>query len=402
MINLFFIVHNFSGAKTYAEELLEYLKDKVNVFLILMDDKDHKEFIIERINKITTIYIPKCIKKDLSPKYFKNIALLLYANHKNLGNTIVHVNRPEQFYLADELKKLFQCKLVYTLHFMTNFYSYIDQLVGYNSEVKITGNVLFTKMAELADRIICVTAFAKRSLVNLYNIKQEKIAVIYNGIKMQLRDPDNHGRDKKLYGFRAEERIILYAGQLDERKGIDKIIQAFLLVKDKFPETRLVIAGTGNYDNYNYLAQNCTGRVHFTGKLDKNTLINFYNFSEVGILPSQFEQCSYVAIEMMYYGLPLIISDVPGLNELVIHKKTGLICKIKPHGTNPNALEADEFDLALQIEYLLNHPDISKKIGMAAIENANIQHSFGSMGEKTMRVYMQTFTNTKAFAKNQN
>jgi glycosyltransferase involved in cell wall biosynthesis len=270
---------------------------------------------------------------------------------------------------------------------LENFYSYLDKVTGFNSEIEITGNDFFLKMVGLADQIICVTAFAKRSLVQMYHIEHEKVEVIYNGVKFQTNKTDYIRKGKEQYGFLPKERIILYAGQLEPRKGIDKLIKAFLLIKGKFPETKLVIAGTGDYDSYNHFSQESAGRILFTGKLDKNTLVDFYCFSEMGIIPSQFEQCSYVAIEMMLYGLPLVISDVPGLNELLVHKMTGMVCKTKPHEIIPNSLEADDFDLALQIEYLLRNPEISKKIGLAARENAKVQHSLERMGEKTLKIY---------------
>lgn len=389
MINLFFIEHNFSGVRTYTNELLEYLKDKVNVYKIVFNNTIYKEFTIKEENNINVIYIPKSIKNEVSIKYFKHIAQIIYARYNSLNNCIVHMNVPEQYHLALELKKIFECKLIYTLHFIENFYSYIDQWTGYNAEMIITGNELESKILEIADHIICVTAFSKRILINLYQVEQHKIEVIYNGKKESTKNSDYIIKNKEQYGFRVTDRIILYAGQLEIRKGIDKLIKAFLLIKDKHPDTRLVIAGTGNYDSYNQLALECAGKIHFIGKLDNNTLTDFYCFSEIGIIPSQFEQCSYVAIEMMQNQLPLIISNVPGLNELIIHRKTGMVCNVKPHEFIPNTLEADENDLASQITYLLENRSYAAELAGAAYNSALLCHTTDIMGEKTLEVYLK-------------
>jgi glycosyltransferase involved in cell wall biosynthesis len=192
---------------------------------------------------------------------------------------------------------------------------------------------------------------------------------------------------KSKYGFLPEERLILYAGQLESRKGIDKLIKAFLLIKDKFPTTKLIIAGSGDFNSYFPLAQGCIGRICFTGKLNKNTLSDFYRFSEMGIIPSYYEQCSYVLIEMIQYCLPLVISDVPGLNELILHKETGLVCKTHPHVTLQNALEVDEADLAIQMEYLLLNKTEGFNFAREAYIKMLVRNSMQNMGEETIKIY---------------
>ena len=55
----------------------------------------------------------------------------------------------------------------------------------------------------------------------------------------------------------------------------------------------------------------------FTGKLSKQELYQFYQIADVGVMLSKHEQCSFVAIEMMMHGIPIIASDSTGLDEMV-------------------------------------------------------------------------------------
>ena len=55
--------------------------------------------------------------------------------------------------------------------------------------------------------------------------------------------------------------------------------------------------------------------------MDKNLLFEFYQIADVGVMPSFHEQCSYVAIEMMMMGVPLITSDSTGLKEMQANKE---------------------------------------------------------------------------------
>lgn len=388
-LHLFLIVHDFSGARTYTDELSLYFSKKNNVVVhqIFLNSIEHKELFIQNERNINSIYIPLLLPEEYDRKYYKYAALLLYSHLSHLSNVIFHANMPEQYYFAEEAKKLFNCSLVFTLHFLENFYSYMDKYPEHNGDIEITGNAKLKSILELADQIVCVTEFSKRTIIKLYNIDPLKTSIIYNGKIFPNNKPKEIRKDKCQYGFDSDDKLILYAGQLEPRKGVDKLIKAFLLIKDKFPSIKLVIAGKGEYDKYMPLAKECLGRVYFTGKLDKDTLIDFYCFSDIGILPSQFEQCSYVAIEMMHYGLPIIISDVPGLNELISQGKTGLVCKVKPNDTIPNALEVNEMDLVLQIDYLFRNKTEAKKMAQAAHRCALNRHSLKNMGEETLKIY---------------
>ena len=59
------------------------------------------------------------------------------------------------------------------------------------------------------------------------------------------------------------------------------------------------------------------GKVIFTGKLRKDQLYRFYQIADIGVLPSCQEQCSYVGIEMLMHGIPLVGTDAMGISEMI-------------------------------------------------------------------------------------
>ena len=136
------------------------------------------------------------------------------------------------------------------------------------------------------------------------------------------------------------------------------------------------------------LANSCIGQVHFTGKLSKQTLELIYSFSDIGILPSRYEQCSYVVLEMIKHKVPLIISNAPGLNELVEHGYSGLICNVLPN-EETNELDIDEHDLACQIKLLLDHPDYAMDMADKAYNKGREMFSLTGMGEGSLNIYKQ-------------
>lgn len=175
------------------------------------------------------------------------------------------------------------------------------------------------KAFEKADKVICLCQYTEELLETDYGISGNKIEVIYNGLKEKSISWNKsiRLRRKRQLLFGDNERVILFVGRLDDIKGVEYLIRAFRLLLEKIPESRLVIVGEGKYDTFLKECVHIWHRVTFTGKLDQKTLQRFYQIADVGVMPSFHEQCSYVAIEMMMYGIPLIGTDSTGLKEML-------------------------------------------------------------------------------------
>lgn len=122
---------------------------------------------------------------------------------------------------------------------------------------------------------------------------------------------------KQSLSFDAEDSIVLFVGRLDSIKGVDLLIKAFRKVLEICPHAHLLLAGDGDYNAY---LKECNGirtRITFTGKVKKEELYQYYQIADVGVMPSFHEQCSYVGIEMMMHGVPLIGTSSTGLGEMI-------------------------------------------------------------------------------------
>lgn len=167
--------------------------------------------------------------------------------------------------------------------------------------------------------MICLTQYTQTLLNEVYGVEREKLVVVYNGLKDEAIKLSEEERLEKRFalGFRETDKIILFVGRLDRIKGVQYLIEAFRRVIRKNPNSRLVIVGDGDYDKYLKQCAGIWSYVVFTGKVEKEVLYTFYQIADVGVLPSFHEQCSYVAIEMLMHGLPLIGTDSTGLKEMV-------------------------------------------------------------------------------------
>jgi glycosyltransferase involved in cell wall biosynthesis len=158
--------------------------------------------------------------------------------------------------------------------------------------------------------------------------------LISNGLKDEAVILSEEGKiqlKKQLY-FLKKEKIILFVGRLDEIKGLDFLILSFKQIIKKKSNCRLVVIGDGDFYIYLKKSMDYWNKITFIGHLEKEKLYKFYQVADVGVLPSFHEQCSYVAIEMLMFGIPLIVVDTTGGAESVIDNNTGFVVPVLPEG----------------------------------------------------------------------
>ncbi|MFW6141316.1 MAG: glycosyltransferase family 4 protein [Candidatus Saliniplasma sp.] len=148
---------------------------------------------------------------------------------------------------------------------------------------------------------------------------------------------------------------VLYVGRLHELKGLNYLIKAFSDVKGKYSDVELLIIGSGDLkDELKELVhkERLDEHVRFIGEVEHSELIDYYQNSDIFVLPSVSEGLSNVILEAMACGLPVIATGVGGNTELVKHEKGGLIVDAK-----------DIPGLQRSLEKLLNDPELRRKMG---------------------------------------
>ena len=160
--------------------------------------------------------------------------------------------------------------------------------------------------------------------------------------------PKDHGR-------------IIFVGRFNHEKRIDRLVEAFSMIADKYPEWHVDLFGDGN-EKENILRQisemNLKGRViiHEPTK----SIYDEYKRSEMLVLCSEHEAWSLVLVEAMSCGIPCVSMDCPnGPREIIIDKKTGFLAK-----------NGDVKDFSSKIEWLILHETERKEMGRKARASA--------------------------------
>jgi glycosyltransferase involved in cell wall biosynthesis len=397
VINLFFVPYSFSGVTTYCQALMDYFSrcEKVKMHIV-RTSSDKPEFTVVDRGSVTEIFIPKPSSEiDNQAKYIDQCVLLLYAEFHHLSRIVFHFNMKECIDMAKAVSRRFRCKIVYTLHFLESHYSAVKYLGIPMDQIDNRIDIRQQQMLALANHIICVTYFASEIIKDWYGVSLSKISVIHNGIESIPEHRILSWKEKEdiktSLGVQTHERIILYAGRLNRNKGIYCLIRAFKEVVIHFPKSRLIIAGGCSDYDYHKLCKGIYDKVTFAGNLDKETLQSFYKIADVGVVPSHFEQCSYVAIEMMQFGLPIVVSDLPGLKELFEHRQNALLCPLRRSANNLLMVEPDISSLGKQIVELLSNSYLASGLSMHAQKKVREEFSLIKMGDSTLGVYLSSY-----------
>ncbi len=128
---------------------------------------------------------------------------------------------------------------------------------------------------------------------------------------------------------------ILFLGRYNEpRKGFRYLIRAFPMVREQFPEARLIVVGQGDQERYErFLQQHDMRDVVFAGFIDPELRPRYYASADVFCAPSTGrESFGIVLVEAMAAGTPVVASAIPGYQGVITHGETGLLVEPKdPH-----------------------------------------------------------------------
>ena len=243
------------------------------------------------------------------------------------------------------------------------------------------------RILERADKIIITSwDYAWRSRLRpLLLTAKDKFVEVPIGVNPEIFKPRR--KDPALlqrWGL-ANKQIITFIGALDRAhyfKGVAYLIKAFQMIASN-DDYRLVIIGQGDLaDSYKSLAQGfgLEKKIIFTGFVPDDQLPLYYNLSDVFVLPSVdgSEAFGMVVQEAMASGLPIIVSDLPGVRTLVEKDGNGLLVKPK-----------DVAGLAKSLDWLLKNPKLGAAYGQVSRQRTLAKYDWNLIGRQVAQIYQE-------------
>jgi glycosyltransferase involved in cell wall biosynthesis len=183
-----------------------------------------------------------------------------------------------------------------------------------------------------AGKVIAVSEFTKKDIVDKFKIKPDKVVVTYEGVANLARGNDSLfvkklDDRKTLLSYNIADNFILYAGNAYPHKNLESLLAVFVELHKKYPLIRLVLAGKEDYF-YKRLKQTAAqlnlwdenvpdGPVIFTGYVPDVELEVLYRRALLYVFASLYEGFGLPALEAMAKGCPVASSDKASLPEIL-------------------------------------------------------------------------------------
>jgi glycosyltransferase involved in cell wall biosynthesis len=167
----------------------------------------------------------------------------------------------------------------------------------------------------LADRVVAVSYYTKRLLVEKYAIDPNKIDVVHNGVVNLLQDLHHVPRQ-----FAAKRPVIVFMGRLTIQKGPDYFLQLAEKIVSNRPEALFIVSGMG--DMYQQLLLTNAGKslsanVLFSGFVRGGAQEAILKRADVFVMPSISEPFGLVATEAAVLKTPVVASKTSGVVEVM-------------------------------------------------------------------------------------
>lgn len=209
------------------------------------------------------------------------------------------------------------------------------------------------------DRIIVNAKVIRDILISEAGVKEEKIAMVYNGVDMKRFYPGVSGNGiREEYGLERDVPVVGMIANFTRKKAHHIFFEAALGILKKRPEVKFLLVGQGDYEQYQSLVRErgVSDSFIFTGfRQDIPEIIASLTVSVIS--SSKGEGLTGSLVESMAMAKPVISTDVAGNAEVVIDNETGLLV---PAGDMRKLEEAMLFSLM--------HPEKAKEIGHKGYE----------------------------------
>ncbi len=238
------------------------------------------------------------------------------------------------------------------------------------------------RMLERSDRLIAVSDFTRRELLQYYKVKESKIRVIHNGVDVDKFQPAVDKRKaKEELGFNPEGKTILSVGRLYARKGLFTLIESMALVKRKFRNAKFIIAGKGLSNEIKKLVNyamklGVEDNIVFTGYFPDKSLPRLYQAADIFAFSTFYENLPFAVLEALSTGLPVVTTNVGGIPEMIDSGKNGFL--VEPENSRA---------LADRILYYLEHPEDASEMGLQARRKIENHFDWRLIVKKVIKVY---------------
>ncbi len=245
---------------------------------------------------------------------------------------------------------LFKVKLRYASYRTSADYDFLNGREKFKQEFFKLRKIFVYKFATM---LFPVSEAMVKELEEIFKVPRKKIKYFHNA----LEDPLSINLAKK----NQNQKNLICVGRLNFGKGQDLLINAVPIIKKSYPDIQLNFLGSGDWKEDLETLVSKLGlerNIHFLGHVPHHDIFGYISNAYVLILPTRFEAFSFVIIEAMSVGTPVIASKIGGIPEIIRHGIDGYL-------VSTENIE----NLAEKILELLNNPNLRERMSKNARQN---------------------------------
>jgi len=249
---------------------------------------------------------------------------------------------------------------------------------------------------EMADAVVAVSKETKEDVLKYFDIDEDKIKVIYNGINLEEYGVTKETTTLDKFGIDQAKPFVLFVGRITRQKGIIHLVNAIKYID---PDTQIVLcAGAPDTpeiakemeDSVNEVKKQRDNVIWIDEMLPKKEVIQLYSHADVFCCPSIYEPFGIINVEAMACETAVVASAVGGIKEVVVDGETGILVPLEQQDTAPfEPVDPDQFsrDLASGINKLVNDKELNKSMAKKGRKRAEEKFDWSAIAKEHKELY---------------
>jgi len=331
-----------AGIGTYIRNIVPLLSDIFKLRLIVNESAVRKWPFLDTCDLIETRIPIYSIEEQIKLPFLIPSCDLFWTPHYNIP-----------FLGLRAKKRIVTIHDVYHLAFQ-NTLSYPE---------RVYAKIMLSRATKVSDHIFTISQFSKDEIIKHTGVDQNKISVVHLAVDRShfSPNPETTSDDvRKKYALSFP--YFLFVSTLSPHKNIERLILAWNLVRQKFPEWKIVLVGKqGKRNTWREVIDrnpSLQKSLLFLGQVDNRDLPGLYRNAHATIHPSLYEGFGLTPLEAMSCGCPSIVSKAASLPE---------VCGNSSLYVDPY----DVHDIAAGMEKLIEDPNLHQELRNRGLQRSN-------------------------------
>ena len=248
----------------------------------------------------------------------------------------------------------------------------------------------------MADALIAVSEETKEDVLKYFNVDEEKVKVIYNGINLQEYVVTDETSTLEKYDIDTTKPYVLFVGRITRQKGIIHLVNAIKYID---LETQIVLcAGAPDTpeiakemeDSVNEVKKTRHNIIWIDEMLPKDEIIQLYSHADVFCCPSIYEPFGIINIEAMACNTAVVASAVGGIKEVVVDGETGILVPVEQQNVAPfEPIDPNKFakDLAEGVNKIISDTELRESMALKGRKRVEDHFDWVAIAQQVKELY---------------